>query len=62
PLIDPERVLMINGLFDFIIPRQATLRLHRALGRPKIIWFPTDHLYLYVFKKKIISYIKSFLR
>jgi cephalosporin-C deacetylase-like acetyl esterase len=62
PLIDPERVLMINGLFDFIIPRQATLRLHRALGKPKIIWFPTDHLYLYIFKKRIITYIKSFLR
>ncbi len=62
PLIEPERVLMINGLFDFIIPRQATLRLHRALGKPKIIWFPTDHLYLYVFRNKIISYIKSFLR
>jgi len=62
PLIDPERVLMINGLFDFIIPRQATLRLHRALGKPKIIWFPTDHLYLYFFRNRIITYIKSFLR
>jgi len=62
PLINSERVLMINGLFDFIIPRQATLRLHRALGKPKIIWFPTDHLYLYIFKNRIISYIKSFLR
>ena len=62
PLIEPDRVLMINGLFDFIIPRQATIRLHRALRKPKIIWFPTDHLYLYVFKNKIIKYIKSFLR
>jgi hypothetical protein len=62
PLIDPEKVLMINGLFDLIIPRKATIRLHRALGKPKIIWFPTDHLYLYIFKNRIISYIKSFLR
>ncbi|MEJ2354424.1 MAG: hypothetical protein P8Z50_04450 [candidate division WOR-3 bacterium] len=62
PLIEPEKVLMINGLFDFIIPRQATLRLHTALGKPKIIWFPTDHLYLYIFKNRIITYIKSFLR
>lgn len=62
PLIEPERVLMINGFFDLIIPREATTRLHRALGRPKIIWFPTDHLYLYIFKNRIISYIKSFLR
>jgi len=62
PLIEPKRVLMINGLFDLIIPRQATISLHRALGRPKILWFPTDHLYLYIFKNRIISYIKSFLR
>jgi len=62
PLIEPERVLMINAFFDLIIPRKATIRLHRALGKPKIIWFPTDHLYLYIFKNKIISYIKSFLR
>jgi hypothetical protein len=62
PLIEPERVLMINGLFDFIIPRKATIRLHRALGKPKIIWFPTDHIYLYIFKSRIISYINSFLR
>jgi len=62
PLIQSERVLMINGLFDFIIPRQATLRLHRALGKPKIIWFPAGHLHLYIFKNRIITYIKSFLR
>jgi hypothetical protein len=62
PLIEPERVLMINGLFDFIIPKKATLNLHRALGKPKVIWFPTGHLHLYIFKKRIISYIKSFLR
>lgn len=62
PLIEPERVLMINGLFDVIIPRRATLNLHKALGKPKIIWFPTGHLYLYIFKKRIISYIRSFLR
>lgn len=62
PLIKSERVLMINGLFDFIIPREATIRLHKALGKPRIIWFPTDHLYLYIFKNRIISYIKSFLK
>jgi hypothetical protein len=62
PLIQPERVLMINALFDTIIPRKATIRLHRALGKPKIIWFPTEHLYLYIFKNKIITYIRSFLR
>jgi pimeloyl-ACP methyl ester carboxylesterase len=62
PLINTKKVLMINALFDMIIPRKSTVRLHDALGRPKIIWFPTNHLYLYIFKNRIISYINSFLR
>jgi cephalosporin-C deacetylase-like acetyl esterase len=62
PLIDKKKVLMINAFFDLIIPRKSTARLHEALGKPKIIWFPTTHLNLYIFKNQIISYIKSFLR
>jgi hypothetical protein len=62
PMIDPEKVLMINAFFDLIIPRKSTIRLHGALGKPKIIWFPATHVNLYMFKNRIISYIKSFLR
>jgi hypothetical protein len=62
PSIDPKKVLMVNALFDMIIPRKSTIRLHDALGRPKIIWFPATHVNLYIFKNRIISYIKSFLR
>jgi hypothetical protein len=62
PMIDPEKVLMINAFFDLIIPRKSTIRLHKALGKPKIIWFPATHLNLSIFENRIISYIKSFLR
>ncbi len=62
PLIDPKKVLMVNALFDMIIPRKSTIRLHNALEKPKIIWLPATHLNLYRFKNRIISYIKSFLR
>lgn len=62
PLIEPENVLMINAIFDLIIPRKSTVSLHRALGKPRIIWLPTGHLSLHIFQKRIITYIKSFLR
>ena len=61
PLIDPDRVLMINALFDIIIPRESTIKLHKALGEPLIKWLPAGHLSLSLFKRKIISYIRSFL-
>ncbi|MEO0292699.1 MAG: hypothetical protein ABIN61_00555 [candidate division WOR-3 bacterium] len=62
PMIKPEKVLMINALFDLIIPRKSTILLHKALGKPKIIWFPTGHLQLHLFRNSIISKIKSFLQ
>ncbi len=61
PLINPERVLMINAIFDIVIPRKATIKLHKALGNPLIKWLPAGHLSLFIFKRKIISYIRSFL-
>lgn len=51
-LIDPISVaarartkptLMINALFDLTVPRDCTLELWRALGRPRMVWLPTEH-------------------
>ncbi len=61
PLVNPKRVLMINALFDIMIPRESTIKLHKALGEPLIRWLPAGHLSLSIFKQKIISYIRSFL-
>lgn len=61
PFIEPERILMINAIFDVIIPREATLKLWKDLGKPIIKWLPSGHLSLSLFRKKIISYIRSFL-
>lgn len=61
PLIDPQKILMINALFDIIIPRESTKKLHKILGEPLLRWIPSGHLSLFIFKRKIISYIKSFL-
>jgi cephalosporin-C deacetylase-like acetyl esterase len=61
PLVNSDRVLMINALFDIIIPREATIKLYKALGKPLIKWLPAGHLSLFIFKNKVISYIRSFL-
>jgi hypothetical protein len=61
PLVDPKKILMINALFDIIIPRESTIKLHKILKEPLLKWIPSGHLSLFIFRKKIISYIKSFL-
>jgi len=61
PLIDPKKILMINALFDIIIPRESTIKLNKTLKEPILKWLPSGHLSLFIFRKKIISYIKSFL-
>jgi len=51
-LIDPlnfsslakeKPTLMLNAWFDRDIPKECTLELWEALGKPKIIWLPTSH-------------------
>jgi dienelactone hydrolase len=39
----PEEVLMINADSDEVIPRDCTLRLHEAMGRPDLRWFKGGH-------------------
>jgi dienelactone hydrolase len=40
---DPNRILMVNGLFDRVIPSSSSKNLWEAMGRP--LWFqmPTGH-------------------
>ncbi|HEX6927114.1 MAG TPA: hypothetical protein VF167_16945 [Longimicrobiaceae bacterium] len=43
--ISPTPLLLINGLYDQQVPREAALRLARAAGPPvRQIWLPEDHL------------------
>jgi hypothetical protein len=38
-----DRVLMINGRYDLVIPREDALALRRALGDGPILWLNTGH-------------------
>src|SRR5690606_7786167 len=43
--ISPTPLLLINGLYDERVPRQAALRLAHKAGPPvRQIWLPEDHL------------------
>ena len=59
--IDPNRVLMINALFDGYFSRKSTLGLWNALGRPKLCWLMTTHSGALFRKKKIIKLVLDFL-
>ena len=41
--IPKDRVLMLNGSRDEIIPPSCTRLLHKALGEPQIHWYNTGH-------------------
>ncbi|MGC8785625.1 MAG: alpha/beta hydrolase family protein [Armatimonadota bacterium] len=38
-----DRVLMVNGRYDLVIPREDALALRRALGEGPILWLNTGH-------------------
>lgn len=43
PLVRSKRVVMINSLFDMVIPIASAIELWKALGRPEIHWLPSTH-------------------
>ena len=55
-------VLMVNALRDKYIPRQATLDLWQACGKPDIKWFPTGHASIWLLYPLIRKQIIDFLR
>ncbi len=56
-------VLMINALWDEVIPKQTTLDLWKASGKPAITWFPGGHATIWLWypliSRKIIRFLKS---
>ncbi|MFQ5906266.1 MAG: alpha/beta hydrolase family protein [bacterium] len=56
----PRRLLMFNGFFDFIIPRASVVELHKALGKPKLVWLPTEHFSIAFFQGMIMNQTLDF--
>jgi fermentation-respiration switch protein FrsA (DUF1100 family) len=55
-------VLMINALWDEVIPKQATLDFWEACGKPTISWFPGGHITIWLWLPFINWKITRFLR
>lgn len=60
-LLRERRIIMFNALFDLVIPFSSTIQLWKALGKPKIYWFPTEHYSIFIFSPFISSKVKDFL-
>ncbi len=56
-----RKVIMINGIWDPIIPRSATNELRKSLGNPQIIYLFAGHGTIMVYRKAIARKIAAFL-
>ncbi|MFC1907808.1 alpha/beta hydrolase family protein [Chloroflexota bacterium] len=54
-------MLMINALWDSIIPRRSTLDFWEASGRPQISWYPSTHITIYLWFPFIFRKITNFI-
>jgi dienelactone hydrolase len=59
--IKNKPLLMINALWDEIIPKVATLDLWEACGRPTIKWYPATHASIWAWYPLIGPQIAAFL-
>ncbi len=56
-----RNTLMMNGLYDEVIPARFTNELWEALGRPKIKWYPCAHLNIIFFMKTVVKDMIQFI-
>ncbi|MBC7330817.1 MAG: alpha/beta hydrolase [Synergistetes bacterium] len=57
PLLRRKKVVMINSLFDMVIPPKSALELWEGLGRPEIHWLPSTHGLTVFFGNRISNII-----
>ena len=57
-----KRILMINGLYDQVVPPKFTLQLWESLGRPPIHWYPCAHISFFFLLKGIVRDVIQFIQ
>lgn len=62
PQLRDRRILMIDGIYDTVMPPAAARRLWDALDRPSIVWIPTGHAGAVVHRKALIAEGLRFVR
>jgi len=60
--VNPRQVLLVNAIRDKTIPRQCTVSLWKAMGKPIIRWHPAGHYSLGLFVPIILPNAYNFVR
>jgi hypothetical protein len=60
-LLCKRPLLMINAIWDEMIPRVASKDLWEAVGKPTIRWYPTTHASLWLIYPLISPVLSKFL-
>lgn len=55
-------LLMINALWDELIPKEATVDFWEACGQPRILWYPGTHTSIWLWYPLILRQITSFIK
>jgi len=56
-----DRVLMVNGRYDLVVPREDALALRRALGEGPILWLNTGHYGPALVRSALFGVVERFL-
>ncbi len=62
PVVDPDKTLIIGGLFDRVLGLNRTLDIWKAMGRPPLIILPTGHYTAYFATPYLKMATYSFLK
>lgn len=60
-LLRGRPLMMINGRYDALIPRQAAREMSQAAGAESMLWLPAGHLWLWLYYPLISRRIHTFL-
>ena len=59
--LDSRPVLMLNAKWDERIPKQSTIDLWNASGKPQIKWYPATHSSIWLLYPSLLNQIVNFL-
>ncbi len=60
--VDRETVFFINARYDKTVPRDCTVRLWEAMGKPRILWLPAGHYSASLYIPVILPQAHHFVR
>lgn len=60
--VDPKSVFLVNARYDQVVPRECTVRLWEAMGKPAIEWLPAGHYTASLYLPLILAQAHHFVR